>query len=95
MGRLLAGLACASLVACASHHHSGGDAGVAYSSIRVAPDQLAVNVALGATLTQAYAVFGTDDTGEHDITTDCILTIDEQFGGFSAAPRPRIELVDM
>ena len=85
MGRLLAGLACASLVACASHHHSDGDAGVTYSSIRVAPDQLAVNVALGATLAQDYAVFGTDDAGEHDITADCILTIDERFGGFSAA----------
>ena len=85
MGRLLAGLACASLVACASHHHSDGDAGVTYASIRVAPDQLAVNVALGATLTQDYAVFGTDDAGEHDITTDCILTIDERFGGFNAA----------
>lgn len=85
MGRLLAGLACASLVACASHHHTGGDAGVTYSSIRVAPDQLAVNVALGATLTQDYAVFGTDDSGEHDITTDCVLSIDQQFGGFTAA----------
>jgi hypothetical protein len=85
MGRLLAGLACASLVACASHHHPGGDAGVTYSSIRVAPDQLALNVPLGGTLTQDYAVFGTDDSGEHDITTSCALGVDSAFGTFNAA----------
>lgn len=85
MGRLLAGLACALLVACASHHHSDGDAGVTYSSIRVAPDQLAVNVALGGSLTQDYAVFGTDDSGEHEITANCILSIDGAFGMFNAA----------
>src|SRR6478672_11437561 len=86
MGRLLAGLACASLVACASHHHSpDGDAGMTYSSIRVAPDQLAVNVPLGTTLTQDYAVFGTDASGEHDITASCALSVDAAFGSFNAA----------
>lgn len=86
MGRLLAGVACAALAACASHHHGpDGDAGVTYSSIRVAPDQLALNVALGTTMTQDYAVFGTDDSGEHDITAGCILSVDSAFGAFNAA----------
>jgi hypothetical protein len=83
MGRLL--VLCFAVTACASHHHEpGGDAGT-YSSIRVAPEMQTLNIGLGATMTQDYAVFGTDASGEHDITASCALSIDSAFGSFASA----------
>ena len=83
MGRLVA--LCLAVAACASHHHTpSGDAGT-YSAIRVAPETQTLNIALGASMTQDYAVFGTDATGEHDITASCILSIDSAFGSFTNA----------
>lgn len=84
MKRLVALLA-VSLVGCASHHHGGGNDGGVYSSIRIAPDPLQLSIALGTTKTQAYQVFGTDSTGEHDITASCALSVDGQFGTFTGA----------
>ncbi len=83
--RGLVALFAVSVVGCASHHHGGGDAG-AYSSIRISPDPLQLTIALGSTKTQDYQVFGTDSTGEHEITASCALSVsDGQFGAFAGA----------
>ena len=85
MGRLIvASLAC-SLVACASHHHAPGADGGVYTSLRVAPEMSTLNVPLGGSQTQDYAVFGTDASGEHDITASCLLGVDSAFGSFTNA----------
>jgi hypothetical protein len=85
MSRVLAALAFGSLAACASHHHSGGTDGGTYESIRVAPPTLTVAIPLGGTHTEQYAVYGTDATGEHEITASCALSVDSAFGSFTGA----------
>ena len=86
MGRVLVAVAFAMLAGCASHHHTGGDPdGGAYTSIRVSPPTLTVSIPLGGSHTEQYAVYGTDASGEHEITSSCALTVDAAFGSFSGA----------
>lgn len=87
MGRVLATVAFGLLAGCASHHHGGGDpdGGGGYSAIRVAPSTLTLSIPLGGSQTEQYAVFGTDATGEHDITSTCALSVDSAFGAFAGA----------
>src|SRR4051794_9755341 len=85
MGRLLAALALGSLAACASHHHSGDADGGVYSSIRVVPETLTVTIPLGMTHVEPYKVYGTDGSGEHEITDQCALAVDGNFGSFAGA----------
>jgi len=80
----LVALFAVSVVGCASHHAGGGDGGV-YSSIRIVPDTLQLSIALGTTKTQDYQVFGTDASGERDITASCALAVDSTFGAFTGA----------
>ncbi|MBV8763054.1 MAG: hypothetical protein JO257_37555, partial [Deltaproteobacteria bacterium] len=84
MSRLV-GLLAILVVGCASHHHGGGGDGGVYSSIRIEPALLHVSIALGTTHTEQYTVYGTDGTGEHDITASCALAVDSNFGAFNGA----------
>jgi hypothetical protein len=69
--------------ACGGHH--GGDDATTYTSIEVDPPLATVTVALGATATQAYTVYGVLDGTKTDITDDCILSVDAEFGTFTDA----------
>ncbi len=88
MGKLFAAAAAATLSlvgACA--HHSGGDdddGNGMYTSVRVSPDPVTLTVPLGGSATQDYIVLGTDDTGEHEITSKCALDVDGNFGSFAS-----------
>ena len=71
------------LIGCGSS--SGGDDGT-YASIDVEPAFATVTVPLGGTTTQAYQVFGVTKSGtKKEITSDCALTMDANFGSFAAA----------
>lgn len=56
-----------------------------YEAIELEPAQAALTVALGATGTQTYQVFGLDGGTRTDITATCVLGIDGPFGSFSGA----------
>ncbi|CAN5351670.1 hypothetical protein BH11MYX1_BH11MYX1_15700 [soil metagenome] len=89
MGKLFVAAAAASLSlvgACAHHGGDGGDDGGngMYTSVRISPDPVTLTVALGGTATQDYLVLGTDDTGEHEITSKCALDVDNNFGSFTS-----------
>lgn len=71
--------------ACAHHGGGGGDDGGSgtYSSVRISPDSVTLTVPLGGTATQDYIVLGTDGSGEHEITSQCALEVDGNFGSFT------------
>ena len=81
MGRLC--LALAVLVACGSNG-SGDDLGD-YESISVEPAVATLTIALGATATQDYKVFGINGSSKTDVTSLCALAMDADFGSFSNA----------
>jgi len=87
MGKLfVAGAAVTLSLAGACAHHGGGDddgGNGMYAAVRVSPDPVTLTVPLGGTATQAYTVLGTDNTGEHDITSKCALDVDGEFGSFT------------
>jgi Tol biopolymer transport system component len=90
MGKLSVAAAAAtlSLVSACAHHGGGrGDDGGngVYTAVRISPDPVTLTVPLGGTATQAYIVLGTDDTGEHEITSKCALDVDTNFGSFTSA----------
>jgi hypothetical protein len=81
MGRLC--LALAVLAACGSNG-SGDDLGD-YESISVEPAVATLAIPLGATATQEYKVFGINGSSKTDITSQCALAMDADFGSFSNA----------
>lgn len=72
-------------LATACAHHGGDDDDDEYSSVRVVPDPVTLVVPLGGNATQDYKVLGTDSSGEHEITTNCTLAVDGNYGSFSSA----------
>lgn len=70
------------LVACGSG--SGDDAGD-YASIEVEPATATLSVPLGSTATQDYKVYGVNGSARTEITAQCQLGIDPDFGSFAAA----------
>jgi dipeptidyl aminopeptidase/acylaminoacyl peptidase len=68
---------------CGSKTGTGGDGGADFDSIEVSPPTATLTVALGATATQAYTVYGVRGSTRTDVTTSCALTIDASFGSFS------------
>ena len=60
-----------------------GDAGTAFDRIEVSPPSATLTIALGATATQAYTVFGVRGATKVDVTASCALSIDASFGLFT------------
>jgi hypothetical protein len=76
---------CLFLVACGGHGDDGSGL-PDFASIEVDPAFTTVTVPLGGTADQAYKVFGVDSSGDKtEITTQCSLSIDPDFGSFNAA----------
>ena len=76
----LAGL----LAACGGRSKSSSDAN-AYSKVIVKPENQTLQVALGGSASQTYQVIGLVNGVETDITADCTLTVDNNFGRFEAS----------
>ncbi len=63
----------------------GGDDSGDYDTIEIEPAFTTLTVPLGGTATQDYKVFGVTASGKTDITTDCALGMDADFGSFTNA----------
>ena len=76
---------CLFVVACGGSGDDGGGL-PDFASIEVEPAFTTVTVPLGGTADQAYKVFGVSSAGaKTEITTQCALSIDPDFGSFNAA----------
>ena len=72
--RFLVGLL--AVVGCAHHDPNN----TVYDAIVVDPPQATLNVPLAGMATQPYQVFGMEGGSQTDITADCVLSIDPNFG---------------
>lgn len=72
------------LVGCGSNG-GGDDEQYEVTRIEVEPAFADVTVALGATATKDYAVYGISAAGKRDITAECSFSIDATFGSFTDA----------
>jgi hypothetical protein len=71
------------LAACA--HHGGDNQNTTYDSIVVEPALATLTIPLGMTGAQTYVVSGISSGTKKDITANCALTIDSNFGNFAMA----------
>ncbi len=62
-----------------------GDDGGHFSGIEIEPAVVTLTVPLGGTATQGYKVFGVTASGRTEITADCALSLDPDFGTFTDA----------
>jgi hypothetical protein len=70
------------LAACGSN---GGGGDTAFTRIEVEPAFATLTVPLGGTATQDYQVYGVAMSGRTEITADCALALDPDFGTFAGA----------